>query len=482
MVRLITFLLIVIPSILYAAVYEIVEPDFVETAKAFAQTEEFKELAIKEQNRQIDMIKASKGELLLQALNDSEYDVEYYYTLPQDMPKVDRNGNIVGILYPKGYTFAPLKFMKMAPPPLIIYNPCDKEELELVNDICKIYDKNYQRYILLTSGCSLEEMSKLELGTNNRFLLDKDSVKKFNLRYTVSVKADTFINIQTAAFETIDNMLPIKIGAIEIDNIDNTQGGLADMGGLGGGGGSDTDGTFLCMCQVPPPVFERLGVTMSFWNNVGMIDTSSIPYCFPQLGQYLDLGGTVGGSLEALTGKAGIGGANQFGKRSSGGKQKGDQFISAHTHFASFTNLMKIVSDAIFSMCFSADMATNISPQMSEVFFWWQNDEWGVLKNPEALLVANPIATAACMAESLSVSILGTSLDPLFWCMGSWGSLYPITMNVGSGTPLTSYAMLAARNLSERFQLAMLMDTTGYQMLNGYCQPYPTYFIPKILV
>lgn len=187
MVRLITFLLIVIPSILYAAVYEIVEPDFVETAKAFAQTEEFKELALKEQNRQIDMIKASKGELLLQALNDSEYDVEYYYTLPQDMPKVDRNGNIVGILYPKGYTFAPLKFMKMAPPPLIIYNPCDKEELELVNDICKIYDKNYQRYILLTSGCSLEEMSKLELGTNNRFLLDKDSVKKFNLRYTVSV-------------------------------------------------------------------------------------------------------------------------------------------------------------------------------------------------------------------------------------------------------------------------------------------------------
>ncbi len=187
MVRLITFLLIVIPSILYAAVYEIVEPDFVETAKTFAQTEEFKELALKEQNRQIDMIKASKGELLLQALNDSEYDVEYYYTLPQDMPKVDRNGNIVGILYPKGYTFAPLKFMKMAPPPLIIYNPCDKEELELVNDICKIYDKNYQRYILLTSGCSLEEISKLELGTNNRFLLDKDSVKKFNLRYTVSV-------------------------------------------------------------------------------------------------------------------------------------------------------------------------------------------------------------------------------------------------------------------------------------------------------
>lgn len=293
------------------------------------------------------------------------------------------------------------------------------------------------------------------------------------------VKENTFMNIQTAAFETIDNMLPIKIGAIEIDNINDAQGGITDMGGMNGNNGSNTDGAFLCMCQVPPPIFERLGVTMSFWNNVGMIDTSSIPYCFPQLGTYLPLGDAVGGSLEALTGKAGIGGVNQFGKRSGGGKQKGDQFVSAHTHFASYTNMMKIVSDAIFTMCFSADMTTNISPQMSEVFFWWQNDEWGVLKNPEALLVANPIATAACMAESLSVSLIGTSLDPLFWCMGSWGSLYPITMNVGSGTPLTSYAMLAARNLSERFQTAQLMDTTGYQMLNGYCQPYPTYFIPK---
>lgn len=187
MVKIVFFFTILIPSILYAAVYEIVEPDFVETAKAFAKTDEFREYALKEQNKQIETIKASKGELLLQALNDSEYEVEYYYTLTKDMPKVDRNGNIVGILYPKGYTFAPLKFMKMTPPPLIVYNPCDEDELELVNNIRKIFDNNYQRYILLTSGCSLEEMSKLKLGTDNRFLLDKDSVKKFNLKYTVSV-------------------------------------------------------------------------------------------------------------------------------------------------------------------------------------------------------------------------------------------------------------------------------------------------------
>ncbi|WP_300720784.1 hypothetical protein [uncultured Brachyspira sp.] len=149
------------------------------------------------------------GEPLQQAVYDDEYEVEYYYTLSQDMPKVDRDGNIVGILYPKGYTFAPLKYMKMAPPPLIVYNPCDEDERELVNQIRSVYDKNYQRYMLITSGCSLEDMSKIKLGTLNRFLLDKDSIKKFNLKYTVSVVTADIVkgvfNVKVFAKQKQDN-------------------------------------------------------------------------------------------------------------------------------------------------------------------------------------------------------------------------------------------------------------------------------------
>lgn len=209
MVRVIAILLVLIPFISHAAVYEIVEPDFVETAKAFAQTDEFKKLAEKEQKRQLDMLMDTMGEPLQQAVYDDEYEVEYYYTLSQDMPKVDRDGNIVGILYPKGYTFAPLKYMKMAPPPLIVYNPCDEDERELVNQIRSVYDKNYQRYMLITSGCSLEYMSKIKLGTQNRFLLDKDSIKKFNLKYTVSIVTADIVkgvfNVKVFAKQKQDN-------------------------------------------------------------------------------------------------------------------------------------------------------------------------------------------------------------------------------------------------------------------------------------
>ena len=281
------------------------------------------------------------------------------------------------------------------------------------------------------------------------------------------VTLDSLVDIQTRAFSTIDNMLPIKIGGIEVGKTEDI-----DMSGIST---DSTDASFLCTCEMPPPIFIRVGISISFWNNVGILDTSTIPYCFPQLGMSLS---SISSGVEAglsVLGKPGVGGANQFGARSSGGKD--DQFVTAHTHFASFMNLMQIISEAIFSMCLGVN--TNIAPQMSEVAFWWQYDEWGVLKNAEAFLVANPVAAAACMAESLSVSLGKKNLDLLFWCAGTWGSMYPITMNVGSGVPLTAYGILAARNIAERFQTAQLLDTTGYQMLNGYCQPIPIYFTPK---
>lgn len=281
------------------------------------------------------------------------------------------------------------------------------------------------------------------------------------------VNLKTLLDIQLKAFTTIDNMLPIKIGGIKVGGLDDVDVSNTDV--------DATDTSFLCTCELPPPLFLRVGVSISFWNNVGILDTTTIPYCFPQLGMSLS---SISPGVEAgfsILGKQGVGGSNQFGARSSGGKD--DQFISAHTHYASFMNLMQIISEAIFRMCFSVN--TNIAPQMSEVFFWWQYDEWGILKNPEALLVANPVAVTACMAESLSVSFGKKNLDPLFWCAGTWGVMYPITMNVGSGVPLSSYGLLAARNIAERFQTAQILDTSGFHMLNGVCQPIPTYFTMK---
>jgi hypothetical protein len=58
----------------------------------------------------------------------------------------------------------------------------------------------------------------------------------------------------------------------------------------------------------------------------------------------------------------------------------------------------------------------------------WNADELSFILNPEAILFGNPIAQAACAADCVAATA-GFPLNPLFWCGGCQGSLYPFTGN-----------------------------------------------------
>ena len=58
---------------------------------------------------------------------------------------------------------------------------------------------------------------------------------------------------------------------------------------------------------------------------------------------------------------------------------------------------------------------------LSEIDPTWNNDELNVFLYPESLLLANPIALAACLADVAAVEIR-EAIDPLFFCVGSWRS------------------------------------------------------------
>lgn len=174
------FIFLFIPLVSYSKTYEIIEKDFIELTKEYAKTDEFKRAIETERDKQLNEIKNLKGEKLIKSDKNFEYDVEYYYTLPIDIPKADRNGNIVGILYPKGYTYQPLKYLLTPPPPLIIFNACDSNEVLKAEEI----KKSLKSYMLVSSGCSLEKVVQLEEQT---MLVDKNMIKLFKLKYTVSV-------------------------------------------------------------------------------------------------------------------------------------------------------------------------------------------------------------------------------------------------------------------------------------------------------
>src|SRR5690606_27581133 len=63
---------------------------------------------------------------------------------------------------------------------------------------------------------------------------------------------------------------------------------------------------------------------------------------------------------------------------------------------------------------------------LSEVDPTWVNDELAFFTTPESALVANPVGVMACVADAMSANA-GRPIKELFWCAGSWGTLYPFS-------------------------------------------------------
>jgi conjugal transfer pilus assembly protein TraU len=129
------------------------------------------------------------------------------------------------------------------------------------------------------------------------------------------------------------------------------------------------------------------------------------PFCSPTLG------GITLGSLFA-----------PGGTHHEGDGKKGEAFY--HVHWIQFP-VINWLGMAFSKLCFANE--TFDIAYLSELDPLWDDDEISFILNPEAILFTNPIAQAACAADSIAASTLGFGIDPLFWCAGSQGSLYPLS-------------------------------------------------------
>ena len=112
----------------------------------------------------------------------------------------------------------------------------------------------------------------------------------------------------------------------------------------------------------------------------------------------------------------------------------------------------------------------------TEIDSTWQNDAWGAVFSPEAVVFANPIAQAACIPDAIS-STAYFPLDPLFWCAGSWGGLYPFTGNANaSAGRLQSAYLVGTKLMAKLARVGFLWDTVGQW---ATCGPVPSEFLIK---
>jgi conjugal transfer pilus assembly protein TraU len=211
-------------------------------------------------------------------------------------------------------------------------------------------------------------------------------------------------------------------------------GGVVQVGGNEAEIGDSTDSP-LCACSrggIP-----KLGITMSFWEPARIIDTVSEAYCMMPMGKKLKstpLGEQGGVFRNAKTGST--------------------TFAQVHYYQFPAWSMLDLFTDVPCLSETEFDIA-----MMTELIPTWNNDILSMIIHPESVLFANPVAQASCSADAIAATTQGSPINALFWCMGSWGSTYPLSGSISGGDYVQSNAALAARAIFLMGRTGLLKDT-----------------------
>ena len=194
---------------------------------------------------------------------------------------------------------------------------------------------------------------------------------------------------------------------------------------------------FFCRCSGQGVL--GLGFLVSFWEPARMIDTVSDAWCFPGLG--MDLGG---GSVGA-----GYGGGGHL--------QRGTRGNIAFQHYHYYVMPVWAILDLFSDIpCLSDETQFDLA-MVSEIRPDWHDDLTAAQLYPETALMANPFTVLACIADA-TASVAQRPIDALYWCMGAWGTTYPMTGNITAKDYVAANAGIAARAMYVQARTALLPD------------------------
>jgi conjugal transfer pilus assembly protein TraU len=212
-------------------------------------------------------------------------------------------------------------------------------------------------------------------------------------------------------------------------------GGIAVSGGKSEGSLPTDPQVFnpLCVCPLPPPLPPRVGIPISFWEPARIIETVKTPFYSPFIGKSLMKTWKGGGTHSIEPTETSV-------------------FAQAHYFIFPVWTLLEIFTDSICLEASGIDLA-----YITEVDPLWNNDSLAFIIQPESILFANLAAQMSCIADSVGANV-GQPLSPLFWCMGSWGSAYPLTGHVNDDNYVQANAAIAARTIYKLARQLMICD------------------------
>ncbi len=200
----------------------------------------------------------------------------------------------------------------------------------------------------------------------------------------------------------------------------------------------------ICFCPsdffgIPLP-----GIGITYWEPLYVAEISSAPGCLITLGG-ID---ALGWSFDNLSGP----------KTGSGATQSS---TSSHeqVHWYVYP-LWGIIDAALTTFCKNTSQGFDLAG-ITEIDPLWQNDIWANVFTPEASIFSTLPMQAACMVDAVASSI-SFPIDPLFWCAGAWGSVYPLSANPNSvQSDQQSNALTLSKYIAFEARTGMLLTTVG---------------------
>ena len=235
-------------------------------------------------------------------------------------------------------------------------------------------------------------------------------------------------------------LLPISIGKMHIT----------------GSKHPDTKNPSLPVCTCIKKDIPQVGITMGYWEPIGLVDVTRNPFCMVNLGGVqLDLGNYGKGAVH------------------SSDPSQGGSFYYAHFYVYPLIYWLSIITDAVCVEKAEFDIA-----YLTELDPTWNDDELEFILNPEAILFGNQIAQLACAADAIAASTK-LPIDALFWCAGAQGSMYPLNGNVQEHVGgVQASTLIAERLIFKMHREALMWETVG-ENSPKICEKYPSVILPK---
>ncbi|MTC74223.1 conjugal transfer pilus assembly protein TraU [Providencia sp. wls1919] len=208
-------------------------------------------------------------------------------------------------------------------------------------------------------------------------------------------------------------------------------------------------------CPMPPPIFQRIGLAIGYWEPMALTDVTREPGCMVNMGGFSINLGKVGGGY-----------AKQQGREDSSG------FYHVHWYKYPLTYWLNIITSLGCLEGGDMDIA-----YLSEIDPTWNDGSLTAILNPEVILFANPIAQGSCAADAVASST-HLPIDALFWCAGSHGSMYPFNGWVTNEyNPINTSLLVSERMAFKLHRQGIIMESVGEN--KAVCFEYPSPIIPK---